>query len=880
MGVILVVGLSFTAAALTDSELTGTVLATGTKQPLPDVVVTATSEALEGERVVVTDAQGQFRIPALPPGVYLLRFDKESFEPFWHTEIDLRPEQTVQVNAELSGGDAREIVLPYVGSPTLDVSSATTGQAVEWGSIHHLAVSPPSVSGASRSFGSLAGLVPGTQPEGGGFSIHGSSPWENGYVVDGLSTQDLEFGANASPLSVEFLQDFEVITGGYMPQYGRAMGGLLQARTRSGSNEFHGSLFSNWVPGFLEGLRTPVSDLNSIVSGRRALQHEGDVGATLGGPLVKDKLWFFAGVAPALSRYEYTRAFTKFGTNTPIPGSSRMYLLEDRRLQAMGKLTYLFNQDHQVTLSVITTPGRSGIEEVPGAPTGVEGPVASLRGPEDNNFTTTQLQYAGVFLNKRLRVDAWLGGSQQTTDIQPVSENATVDREVMERYQASAQATWLLQLAGTHVLRWGVDGEFDRVSSLPGGGEVIIRSDRATGFLQDSTLSPEERYTNNLLGGFVQDSWTLSNRVTVNAGVRYDTPEGALTFALRDQLSPRIGLVVEPLAQGGMKLFAHYAKYRGQLPLGLMEVAFPPGAGDLMPVDPSLLPPSSTELVAGAEYEVLSDTRLSAYYTHRRLDSAIEVLDIDSYASAFLGNPGLGLADHLPKAERTYDGVTLVLSRTFRDGWLAQASYTWSRLYGNYVGPVREDGTVFPSDLGFSYPLENQRGLLPYDRPHTLKLFGARVFHLTREVSASLGLSYLGRSGTPINYLGGHAMYGRDKVFILPRGSSGERTPWVHNIDSNVGVNYRLGGDTVVSFTLDVFNLFNFQRATRVDELYANEHVLPLETPVPDGGFVTPGMIKTVGGEPLTPDKVNRNFKRPLAYQAPRQVRLGLRYTF
>jgi hypothetical protein len=106
----MVAGLSFTAAALTDSEFTGTVLAIGTKEPLPDVVVTATSEAPRGEWIVVTDAQGQFRIPALPPGVYVLRFDKESFEPFWRTEIDLRPEQTVQVNAELSGGDARESV--------------------------------------------------------------------------------------------------------------------------------------------------------------------------------------------------------------------------------------------------------------------------------------------------------------------------------------------------------------------------------------------------------------------------------------------------------------------------------------------------------------------------------------------------------------------------------------------------------------------------------------------------------------------------------------------------------------------------------------------------------------------------------------------------
>ncbi|MFY0574198.1 hypothetical protein ACN28S_07430 [Cystobacter fuscus] len=98
---------------------------------------------------------------------------------------------------------------------------------------------------------------------------------------------------------------------------------------------------------------------------------------------------------------------------------------------------------------------------------------------------------------------------------------------------------------------------------------------------------------------------------------------------------------------------------------------------------------------------MLSDTRLSAYYTHRRLDSAIEVMSLDEASSVFLGNPGLGLASHLPKAERTYDGVTLVLSRTFRDGWLAQASYTWSRLYGNYIGLVREHGTIFPSDFAF-----------------------------------------------------------------------------------------------------------------------------------------------------------------------------------
>jgi len=107
----------------------------------------------------------------------------------------------------------------------------------------------------------------------------------------------------------------------------------------------------------------------------------------------------------------------------------------------------------------------------------------------------------------------------------------------------------------------------------------------------------------------------------------------------------------------------------------------------------------------------------------------------------------------------------------------------------------------------------------------------------------------------------------------------GERTPWIHVIDSNVGVNYRLGEDKVLSFTLDVFNLFNFQEATRVDEIYTTQDVLPLETPV-KAGELTPGMLQTISGRPFTQADVHPGFKQPLQYQPPRQVRFGLRYTF
>ncbi|AKJ04787.1 outer membrane receptor protein involved in Fe transport [Archangium gephyra] len=842
------------------------------------------------------------------------------------------PAQTVQVNEEPSRREVEEVVLASCEPSTLDGCSTSTSQSVEREFTQHLAVNRPPEGGAARSFESLAGLVPGTQSEMGGFSIHGASPAENRYLVDGLSTGDAVSGFNASPLSVEFLQDFQVITGGYMPQYGRATGGILQARTRSGSNEFHGSLFGTWAPGFLEGLRTPISPPTSVISTREALQYLGDAGATLGGPLVKDKLWFFAGVAPALSRSEHTRTAKDINTNTPIPGSSRSFSLEAFRFQAVGKLTYLFHQDHNVALSIITTPGVSGV---------VDSSMGSVTALEPRyDFTTAQLQYAGAFLDKRLTVDARLGWSHQMTARQLVAASAPLPPIVGDstrepctepsegsmpcpvksyepgssslltavdryRYQGTAQATWLLQLAGTHVLRAGVDGEFLTLERDWGssGGVVLVEGDLARpnggdiralrgGFVQHTSFS-KDSYTSNLLGGFVQDSWTLFDRVTVNAGFRYDTQwlyrtNGLLAFALRDQLSPRLGVVVDPMGQGRMKLFAHYAKYQAQLPLGVLEKVFPPERSDTpfptqasdVPVDPDIRPLSSTELVAGAGYEVLAHTRLSAHYTHRRLDSAIEDMGGDEEGrSFFLGNPGLGLGSDYQKAERTYDGLTLVLSRTFRDGWLAQASYTWSRLHGNYVTPYNRDGTPLQPDFDSMSLMRNRSGLLPYDRTHSLKLFGARELHLTRELSASLGLSYLGCSGTPINYLGNHWLFGQGNTFILARGSTGERTPWIHVIDSNVGVNYRLGEDKVLSFTLDVFNLFNFQAATRVDELYTNAAVLPLETPVA-AGELTPDMIQRSSGGSLSQADVNPGFKQPLQYQPPRQVRLGLRYTF
>ncbi|PTL77543.1 TonB-dependent receptor [Vitiosangium sp. GDMCC 1.1324] len=1027
-----VASLSYATAAQAESAIAGTVVSAETNMPLADVVVTATSPSIQGEQVVVTDAEGHYRIPELPPGLYTLRFDKESFRPLSRSELQVAPERSVQADVALISEEIQPEIFGC-GPPLIDTGSTTTGVRLYPEFIQTLAVNPPTGNGgAARSFDSLAELAPGAQSGAYGVSINGATAFENAYRVDGFSTQDPVLGVNASPLSVEFIQDVEVITGGYMPEYGRASGGIIRAETRYGSsNAFHGSVFGNWVPGALVGTPTPVSRPASALSGQNALENLGNFGATLGGPIVRDKLWFFAGVAPVLSRVEHTRTLQALAHDarpTPIPGTSRTFFADERGLQALGKLTYLFNQDHNVSLSVITTPTRSGgdgrltVDPLTG---GVQElvdshPDASGLVQLDSNFTTAGLEYRGALMEKQLLLEANLGWSRQTLSRLPVDGSGDAlgtpegDAEVLsgnglagrsrvtyrmkrpvgllenvpdaalfcgtssaeqtlfcpvqdydiggigqmfintvDRYQANARATLLLNILGNHVMKAGVDADlvsYEQIRASSGGVRFVESTDGSLwrdtdrhGYLSGPdapvTLGSDTLRSRSMtLGGFVQDSWNFAQRFTVNAGVRYDMQslygnDGEPALVLGNQLSPRVGLIVDPLANGRMKLFAHYAKYHAQIPLAVLDriapaehrysafraaqrpdgttgcdpstlegqrtgcsdpanvVPLEPGGEDALYsyrvpekqfIDPLLAPQSSSELVTGAELEVLNNVRLSATYTHRNLDSALEDMSRDGGNSFFLGNPGSGAAAEFPKAERTYDAATVALSHEFVTyGWLAEASYTWSRLYGNYLGLVQaRAGQQAPSILtDFEIPsmMENRTGLLPEDRTHSIKVFGAKEFQLTHGLRASIGLSYRGFSGTPINYLGGHPLLGTGETFLLPRGSA-ERTPWLHSIDSHIGVTWQLKRQEV-SLTLDVFNLFNFQEVTRVDENYTYAAVLPLTKAV-EAGQLTPDMITTSEGSRLTESQLNRSFKQPLQYQTPRQVRLGLRYAF
>ncbi|WP_407692940.1 TonB-dependent receptor [Pyxidicoccus xibeiensis] len=741
--------LAFSAAgAEARGVIFGTVKQAETGAPAGDVVITATSPSLQGEQTVLTDAQGRYRIPDLPPGLYTVRFEKEWLRPYARTDVPLKGGYSTKLDVTLVADDSEQVLLQGCGPPAIDVGSTTTGRDLDFEfELDRVLGRSSGAPDAVRTVEDLAPLIPGVLDVAGGLSIHGASVFENEYRLDGLSVGDAVLGLNALSLSAELIQAPELATGGAPAEYGRATGGQLRATTLSGSNEMHGSVFAFWTPGLLEGRRESTG-----LGSQDALKHQGDFGATLGGPLLKDKLWFYAGVTPALSRVERT-------LQAPAPDGSLPRRFDDARsLQALGKLTYLINHDHNVSLSLVTAP--------------------SSREGGSTDSTLTSLRYAGAFMDKKLLVDVNAGWLSQ----QP-APRATVDR-----YQANATALWLARWLVTHAVKAGVDSEW-------------LTHER-----------PGAKTPSQVFSGYVQDSASFGNRFTLNVGARYDVQriEGASQEPVTTaRLSPRMGLIIDPWANGRMKVFAHFGKFQGLIPLGLLEARAPAAE---VTVDPDLEPLASREVVAGLEYEVLFDVVLGATYLHRRLEHGLALVPRTDGSGGVLVNPGSGLASDSPRAARNQDAVTVELRTSYRNGWLGQASYTWSRLTGNYVSPFAAWDGLTPT----------QR--LPLDRPHVIRLSGARElrFDRSRKWRADVGASYLGASGLLLE--------------------SGKRTPWVQSWDAYLGVRYAVRDWQDVTFRLDVFNVLNAQEPTQVEAR--------------DTSLV------------------------PVRYQAPRQVRFGLRYDF
>src|SRR5262249_22202227 len=160
-----------------------------------------------------------------------------------------------------------------------------------------------------------------------------------------------------------------------------------------------------------------------------------------------------------------------------------------------------------------------------------------------------------------------------------------------------------------------------------------------------------------------------------------------------------------------------------------------------------------------------------------------------------------------PQAKRDYDAFTLYFEKRFADLWLASVSYTISYLRGNWAGLYRPETRQLDPNINSDFDLisllPNPQRPLPGDATPRSKIYASKEFTLPGSTFISIGGAYVGHSGYPTSYWGGHELYGPDEAFILPRGI-GDRTPWVHEIDTNLGFGFKIGKDSLFVLTMDI----------------------------------------------------------------------------
>ncbi|HWK09071.1 MAG TPA: carboxypeptidase-like regulatory domain-containing protein, partial [Vicinamibacterales bacterium] len=291
---------------------TGSISGTITDQQkgvLPGVTVTVRQVETGLERTQVTDEHGRYRVLDLAPGPYRLTAELTGFTPVVRDQLQVAIGKDVLVDVELSVGGLSEQVTVAGETSAVSLGTTTTGGVVTTQQISELPLN-------GRNFMQLATLTPGVitsrgtaRDFTGGFAgtqlaVAGARPEQTGYLMDGTNIADISDKAPSSlagvMLGVDTVQEFSMQTHGYNAEFGRAAGGVMSAVTKSGTNQIHGSAF--------EFHRDDALDAKNFFAQGDAPPFQRDqFGATLGGPIVQNKLFYFGSYEQLRDRNSVTQ---------------------------------------------------------------------------------------------------------------------------------------------------------------------------------------------------------------------------------------------------------------------------------------------------------------------------------------------------------------------------------------------------------------------------------------------------------------------------------------------------------------------------------------------------------------------------------------------
>ena len=577
-------------------------------KPVAGAVVTVASSLLQGTRSQATDSDGEFLLPYLPPGGgYAITVEAQGFTKVVQSKISVFLGSTIALSFSLAktGQAVYEVssAPPLLDSRNTKVSTNLTqgdleivpvGRQVE----NAFYLAPMVVDSGLSAVAALGISNPG---------VKGSTGGENIYVVNGMNLTDPVGGILASAFNYNFIREISVNTAGLNAEVGASTGGLFNLITKSGSNEFHGEVFGYYTD------QSFTANADSVDPTARTDQPYSnyDYGFDVGGPIVKDKLWFFVGYNPS----QYSRQFAGASvlTNAYMP-SIRAYVPYDyestvKNWVGMAKLTWQLNQDHQLELTMLTSPQEAWLNEgvgnfLGGAPlVPTIDPMARQTRRYQSGWSAGLKWYANWTQN--FYMETSIARIQAIGQILPWTQEAYGQPQILSydwaptvsvghgpgimdwdnRYstQIDSKVTWL---TSRHEIKFGVqweDQKWDAYNGYTGGVQYTVQGNMTGGMnpfssrLKDymvvtaATLQdPHWKAYGGYLALFAQDNWSITDYINLAYGVRWEqnslNPSQAPSASL-DSWSPRIGLTWDFAHNGKSKAYFNYGRYYERVPV-------------------------------------------------------------------------------------------------------------------------------------------------------------------------------------------------------------------------------------------------------------------------------------------------------------------------
>ena len=578
--IFLLAGSGFAQSEAGSATLNGTVT-DPTGASVPGAKVTATNKNTGFTRETETSAAGLYNLVRLPAGMYEISAAATGFKSASRNDVSLNVGSVVTLDFSMSVGAASEQVTVTADVPIVETTRSQTSTVVNEKNVRDLPIN-------GRNFLDFTLLTPAVvrDPRGGDLSFGGQRGTANSLLVDGGDSNNLFFGQSAGRAGVrnpysfsqDAVQEFQVSTSGYTAENGRAGGGIINVVTKSGTNDFHGTGF--WF------FRDRAMNANTFINNSRGIvrqpYHYNQFGGNLGGPVVKDKLFFFFNY----DGQRNTNPNPVFLAIQPAAGDTLGFQAVAELQKSLTSYTRNFDNNiytTKVDWNISTNQNmyvRYNAHRFMGANLENSGSSSAAEHTGNSNITTDNVAigYTRV-LGTRAVYDARF---QYLRDDEPGFANSDAPEAVIRqnnttvlqvgrnnfspRYTNSKRYQTVHSISinkGSHSFKFGADLNFERIANyFPGlfsgayqfNSYADFAARRPFSFTQafagTNTSGPLTQPDINEYAFFAQDQWRVNSRLTLNYGVRYD---------LMDSADPKVqnpdpGLIAANLNTGKMNL--------------------------------------------------------------------------------------------------------------------------------------------------------------------------------------------------------------------------------------------------------------------------------------------------------------------------------------